>query len=217
MSFRGGRGGPGGRPGPIYGLDIKPDFTPSERYPKFALPVQAPLTDFERRCVRQLLQFQQEVSGSAFYVLEKKNGTVEYEGGINDGIKRYSDRFLKKRKTGKAVTDHPYIAEFFPQELHSALGLKSSGKQKPIKLDLAEHKKHILEAVIMNTGDDEVAGASTGAVAEDENEVEEDDMDDQEDEDEFEEDEEGDYNAEKYFDDGEDDYGDDGGDDEAAY
>lgn len=49
------------------------------------LPIQSTITDEERRCVQNFLQFQQDVRDSAFYVVEKKPGIVEYEGGINDG------------------------------------------------------------------------------------------------------------------------------------
>ncbi|KAK9367952.1 DNA-directed RNA polymerase III, subunit Rpc31 [Lipomyces kononenkoae] len=235
MSFRGGRGGrmsrDSGRP-TLFGTDIKPEFAPSELYREFDLPIQANLTDFEKRSVSQFLQYQQDVRDSAFYVTDQKKGTVEYEGGTNDGIKRYSDRYLKKRKVGKSVTDHPYIIDFFPRELHSALGVKSSKvtkKPKGRRLDLAQFRESLEEA------DDEVLGdgTSTGAKlaagleneedednerkdAEDEDEEEDEDEDEEEEEDEFEEDEDGDYNAERYFDDGEEDY-DDGGDDEAAY
>ncbi|KAK9388151.1 DNA-directed RNA polymerase III, subunit Rpc31 [Lipomyces mesembrius] len=232
MSFRGGRGGrmsrDSGRP-TLFGTDIKPEFAPSELYPEFDLPTLANLTDLERRSVSQFLQYQQDVRDSAFYVTDKKKGAVEYEGGINDGIKRYSDRYLKKRKVGKSVADHPYIIEFFPQELHSALGVKSSNftaKPKRQRLDLAQFRESLEQE-----GEEEAEGHGVSTAArpdagvendeDDENErndeEDEEDEDEDEDEDEFEEDEDGDYNAERYFDDGEEDYDDAGGDDEAAY
>ncbi|KAK9481188.1 DNA-directed RNA polymerase III, subunit Rpc31 [Lipomyces japonicus] len=220
MAFRGGRGGggagrDGGRPS-FFSLDIKPDFTPTELYPKFSQPIQASLTEYERRCVSQFLQYQLDVRDSAFYVTERKKGVVEYEGGINDGIKRYSDRHLKKRRVGKTVTDHPYLMEFFPAELHGALGVasssSSSNKPKRRRLDLAQFKASLEQAE-----DDVNENEENGPVGL--NEEEEDELegnDDEDEEDDFDEDEEGDYNAERYFDDGEEDY-DDGGDDEAAY
>ncbi|KAK9237821.1 DNA-directed RNA polymerase III, subunit Rpc31 [Lipomyces kononenkoae] len=237
MSFRGGRGGrmsrDSGRP-TLFGTDIKPEFAPSELYREFDLPLQANLTDFEKRSVSQFLQYQQDVRDSAFYVTDQKKGAVEYEGGINDGIKRYSDRYLKKRKVGKSVTDHPYIIEFFPRELYSALGVKSSEvtkKPKGRRLDLAQFRETLEDGEEEALGDDATAGARLGADVEneedDENErkagglneqedEDEEEEEEEEEEDEFEEDEDGDYNAERYFDDGEEDY-DDGGDDEAAY
>ncbi|KAJ8097737.1 DNA-directed RNA polymerase III, subunit Rpc31 [Lipomyces tetrasporus] len=231
MSFRGGRGGrlsrDSGRP-TLFGTDIKPEFTPSELYPDFDLPIQANLTDFEKRSVHQFLQYQQDVRDSAFYVSDKKKGVVEYEGGINDGIKRYSDRYLTKRKLGKSVTDHPYIIEFFPQELYSALGVKPSNitmKPKRRRLDLAQFRDSVeqeeAEGEVEAEADGVNGAAKLDAGAEDDEDEnqrnEDDDEDEEEEEDEFEEDEEGDYNAERYFDDGEDDYDDGGGEDEAAY
>ncbi|KAK9323724.1 DNA-directed RNA polymerase III, subunit Rpc31 [Lipomyces orientalis] len=232
MSFRGGRGGrlsrDSGRP-TLFGTDIKPEFTPSELYPEFDLPIQANLADFEKRSVHQFLQYQQDVRDSAFYVTDKKRGVVEYEGGVNDGIKRYSDRYLTKRKVGKSVTDHPYIIEFFPQELYSALGVKPSNittKPKRRRLDLAQFRDSLEQEEGEGEAEEAEADGVSGATRldagaeddEDENQPNEDeDEDEEEEEDEFEEDEEGDYNAERYFDDGEDDYDDGGGEDEAAY
>ncbi|KAK9449925.1 DNA-directed RNA polymerase III, subunit Rpc31 [Limtongia smithiae] len=224
MSFRGGRGGGrggfGGRP-VFFGNDIKPDFRPADRYPTFTLPLQTPPTEFEARAIRQFMQYRRELRESAFFVVERKRGVVEYEGGINDGIKRYSDRYLKRRKTGKNVSDHPYIIEFFPDELHATLGVKSSAtstKPKRRQIDLAQFREAEDEAEGADgheggEGDEDATGAANANG--DDEDPDNDDGDD--DEDEFEEDEEGDYNAEKYFDDGEDDDFDDGGDEEAAY
>ncbi|KAK9458872.1 DNA-directed RNA polymerase III, subunit Rpc31 [Lipomyces oligophaga] len=223
MSFRGGRGGGrgglSGRPS-LFGTDIKPDFTPAERYPKQILPLQSPPTEKEIRISHQFLQFQQSVRDSAFFVVERKKGLIEYEDGINDGIQRYSDKFLKRRKVGKTVGDHPYIPEFFPHDLHTSMGFKSENdKLKHKKLDLARYRESLEAAEafdptdlgVGNDEDDENRGLNGEDHDGDENAEEHDEDDD------FEEDEDGDYNAEQYFDGGDDDYGDDGGDDEAAY
>ncbi|KAK9464624.1 hypothetical protein V1512DRAFT_89566, partial [Lipomyces arxii] len=52
MSFRGGRGGrsarDSGRP-QIFGLDIKPEFKPSDLYTRFELPLETEITESEKQ------------------------------------------------------------------------------------------------------------------------------------------------------------------------
>lgn len=45
---------------------------------------------------------------------------------LNDGIKRYTDKYHKKRTLGKnrkAIDEHPYVIELFPSELYEAMGV----------------------------------------------------------------------------------------------
>ncbi|KAK9471849.1 DNA-directed RNA polymerase III, subunit Rpc31 [Dipodascopsis tothii] len=228
--FRGGRGGlrGGAVGGSVFGPEVEVDYAPTEQYPKVTLPLQTAMNEFEKRCASQMVQFQNEIRQSAFYVVEKRKGVIEYEDGINDGIKRYSDRHLKRLKTGKALSDHPYVVEFFPAELHPALGVKADGKSQS-KLKLARYQDSLETGAEHEDGDGEAAArlkllssfdadAETAPPANDDDDDDDDDAGDADDyeEDEFEEDEDGDYNAERYFDDGVEDY-DEGGDDEAAY
>ncbi|ANB12837.1 Rpc31p [Sugiyamaella lignohabitans] len=116
MSFRGGRGGGGGRGGAqmshmFANPDLKPDFTPSERYPKTILPVQAEGTNHERQVVAQYLKLRADIRDGPLYTgssTKKGRVVVEVEQNVNDGIKRYTDRYIKKRKIGRSVDEHPY-------------------------------------------------------------------------------------------------------------
>lgn len=137
------------------------------------------------------------------------------EDGLNDGIQRYSDKYLKKRKITTSIDDHPYHLEIFPKELYSVMGIN---KKKLLTISKFSNKDDIFTGSIQ----DEKAGLSMleklKELAED---VDEDDENsekktttvaatDENIDDEFDdEDEDDDYNAEKYFDDGDDDeYGD---------
>jgi DNA-directed RNA polymerase III subunit RPC7 len=107
--------------------------------------------------------------------------------------------------------------EFFPPELHAAMGVNNS-KRKTLDIsrftaelqDTSDPKKdrESLLALDLGQNEDEKTDAKDKS----------DNSDEDDDEDEFDDDEDDDYNAEKYFNDGDDYGGDDSGDDgEAAY
>ncbi|CCH60541.1 hypothetical protein TBLA_0D00310 [Henningerozyma blattae CBS 6284] len=234
MSFRrGGRGGgnAGGNSflsnlpfGLGYGDVGKNDSTEN---PVVPLPVNNPITSKERSIAVSYIKFVENVREGPFYTSsisisimdkkdkkneEKKDHDIVEEGSINDGIERYSDKYLKKRKIGASIDDHPYYLPVFPKELYQVMGIN---KKKLLSLSNLNKK----DDIYTGKGDSEDVGLS---MLEKLKELAEDDDDEkssnkqnaeaEEDFDEdFEEDEDGDddYNAEKYFDDGdEDDYGD---------
>ncbi|ODV83963.1 hypothetical protein CANARDRAFT_236738 [[Candida] arabinofermentans NRRL YB-2248] len=180
---------------------------------KYPLPINGPITNLEDEAAKQFTNFAELMKNGSFYT-----GTLE--SGVNDGLKRYSDKYRKTVKTGRSIDEHPFVAEFFPEELHQVFMGKNKDKKKKslaisnytkgvdkdmaelIKLSEEDKQKNLMER--LNNVDEN----------EEENEV---DAEEEEEDDEFEEDDDDDYNAEKYFDDG-DDYGDDdGGDEEAAF
>ena len=140
--------------------------------------------------------------------------------GINDGLKRYSDKYVKKRKISPSIDDHPYAIEFFPSELYKVMGVDEGKKKKLLTLSKLRNSKEVLESL----ENDDIGKSMLERlknIAEDENEdtnTKEDVPEFEENDDEFDdEDDDDDYNAEKYFDDGED-FGDaDDFDDEAAF
>jgi DNA-directed RNA polymerase III subunit RPC7 len=218
MSFR--RGGPSslhtfGNP------DLKPDFTPSERYPKTIIPVQADVQTHERQAVSQFLKLQKDIRDGPLYTgssTKKGRVVVEIDQNVNDGIKRYTDKYIKKRKIGRSIDEHPYIVSFFPAELHSSMGVTNS---KLKKLDITKFTSDLLQLEnVKDTEEDKssLLALKFGGVEEDEKEEQkESDIEEEDEEDDFEEDEDDDYNAEKYFDDGDDADGDEDDDGEAAY
>ncbi|ODQ64516.1 III, C31 subunit of DNA-directed RNA polymerase [Nadsonia fulvescens var. elongata DSM 6958] len=260
MSFRGGRGGPGGRggyggPGGVNGFgssfgDLNPDFTPTELYPKTILPIQSSLQARERRSAAQFIEFTNDVRDGPLYTgqlvsssTDTKKATIMVEIDLpKDGIRRYSDRYMKKRKIGRSIDEHPYHLPFFPVELYSVMGVKGVNSDNKVKktkrLDITKFTTELLRTELLGGDDDDVdvaelkrAGLQAlkalddpngptgqGASKEDENEDNEpeddDEVDDMDDMDD--EDDDDDYNAEKYFDDGEG-MDDDDGNDEAAY
>ncbi|OWB73135.1 nucleotidyltransferase activity protein [[Candida] boidinii] len=219
-----------------FGLEYSDIIQEQDKGLIYPLPINGPVTKLEDDSSKQFTNFTELMKNGNFYsgkleslLPDYTNSKISYlEGGVNDGIKRYSDRYRKQSKAGRSIQDHPFNLEFFPQELHSVMISKNNNKNKKkkilalsnyskgvdndmsefIKLSEEEKKKELLDR-INNVEEDDNENAV--------NENPEDEEDEDEDE-EFEEDEDDDYNAEKYFDDG-DDYGDeeDGGDDEAAF
>lgn len=177
------------------------------------LPVNGPLNQIEKSIATQYIHIVENAREGPFY----SSDIAEDRGGINDGIKRYSDRYLKSSKPKELLRNHPFKVEFFPEELLEVLQGRNGGK-KGLKLNkfLAKNDKIYL---------DEINGKSTEQVLERLNkigDVEEEKNDDAENEvdeepDDFDDEDDDDYNAEKYFDDGED-FGDDmDGGDEPEY
>lgn len=235
MSFRQGRGnGNSFMKNLPFGLgysDIGSNDT--TEFPSIPLPVNNPITSRERSLAVTYIKFGRTVRDGPFYTgsmsLAVDNGEYNdssdskitstktkkrhlYEAeGRKDGIERYSDRYLKKRKIGASIDDHPYHLEVFPKELFSVLGIN---KKKLLTISKYDNTDNIFTGGAR----DESAGITLleklKELAEDEDnsgdenaeEKKEEDLGDEDFED---EDDDDDYNAEKYFNDGDDeDYGD---------
>lgn len=177
MSFRGGRGGRrggglGGRAGPLTEEERNATHYsfPTETYPKVNVPLAAKPTRAERLAASHYLAFRTEVregplftgnlgagkrsgNGSSTKQAHQNKQVVVMEvgfEGLNDGIKRYTDRYHKKRKVGRSIDEHPYVVDFFPKELHAAMGIqdteadgdeKSAGRKRKFvakRLDVAK-------------------------------------------------------------------------------
>lgn len=199
--------------------------------PSIPLPVNNPITARERSLAVNYIKMGQTMKDGPFYTgsisltmdntegnKKGKKKTMVEEEGRKDGIERYSDRFLKKRKIGASIDDHPFLLEVFPKELYSIMGIN---KKKLLSISMFDNTDNIFtggaqdESTAMNMLE------KLKALAEDEDEDgqkedqprKEDDVVDEDFEDD--EDDDDDYNAEKYFNDGddeeygdEDDYGD---------
>jgi DNA-directed RNA polymerase III subunit RPC7 len=154
MSFRGGRGGRrggglGGRAGPLTEEERNATHYsfPTDTYPKVNVPLAAKPTRAERLAASHYLAFRTEVregplftgnlgagkragaadSNSTKQAHQNKKQVIIMEvgfEGLDDGIKRYTDRYHKKRKVGRSIDDHPYVLDFFPKELYPAMGIK---------------------------------------------------------------------------------------------
>ncbi len=137
------------------------------------------------------------------------------EEGINDGIKRYSDRYIKKRKIGRSIDEHPYVIEFFPQELYKVMGVDDKKKKKLLSLSKLKNSKEVIDN--LEKDGNSILERLKGMAEEEENEKDEEPEPEENLDDEFEEEDDDDYNAEKYFDDGEDFGDEDDYNDEAAF
>ncbi|CAI4759639.1 BBF_collapsed_G0046700.mRNA.1.CDS.1 [Saccharomyces cerevisiae] len=82
---------------------------------------------------------QQENSKSG----KRKPNIILDEDDTNDGIERYSDKYLKKRKIGISIDDHPYNLNLFPNELYNVMGI---------------NKKKLLAISKFNNADDVFTG-----------------------------------------------------------
>lgn len=238
---------------------------PTATYPEAPVPLQSRASRAERLCAGYFLQFKKQVQEGPFYLGQLSTKSIETgsssdpkkrtiseivieiedgaDNSLNDGIKRYTDRYHKKRKLDgkRAIDEHPYVIELFPKELYEPMGVatkKKGGKGTTArKLELSKFtselmmtEQQLLAQGIDGEDDAELrkkkleekiaelkAEVANGGAADPEDDVEVDVDDDEEDvDDEFDEDDDDDYNAEKYFDDG-DGIDDDDGNDEAAY
>lgn len=233
MSFRGG----GQRVLLPFGLDWADIQQNSAVSLEFPIPINGNPTKLEDERYQQFTNLTAIMKDSSFYTGnlkslaqqefqsggQKKTNIVYLEGGVNDGLKRYSDKYRKQIKIGKAISDHPFLVSFFPEELHGVMSSKSGKKS----LSVSKYKKGSkngtnIDKLIKNAEErQKEIMQRLNEVASNANDDDVDDLDNHEDEedldDEFEEDDDDDYNAEKYFDDGDDfDEGDDG-EDEAAF
>ncbi|ODV98448.1 hypothetical protein PACTADRAFT_48210 [Pachysolen tannophilus NRRL Y-2460] len=237
-----------------FGLEYNDVNSPhfEEESSKLTIPIDGPSTNAEKESAKQSIKFQNILKNGPFYTgslqsaainVQNNNNKVNKKSqiiyndqdGINDGIKRYSDRHRQKRKIGRSIDEHPYVIEFFPEELYTVMGIDNKRKKKLLSLSnysknleqddrliLLEKTKKINEKLenLKNISDETSINASAGiggASNQEDEDVEDEDAAAEED-DEFEEEDDDDYNAEKYFDDGDDVYGDDDEDDnEAAF
>jgi DNA-directed RNA polymerase III subunit RPC7 len=225
MSFRGGRGGGnnGFQRNLPFGLDYQDvtKLTESEK-PSIILPVNGSMADEEKIISSHFINFKTNVRDGPFYTgdsleVNKSKKHEIHEDGLNDGLKRYSDRYLKKRSIGHSIDDHPYSIEFFPQELYRVMGVDDQKKKKLLQLSKLRSSKQVLESL----NNDEIGNTILEKLKEmadvdDEKDDERDEIEENLD-DEFEEEDDDDYNAEKYFDDGEDFGDEDDYNDEAAF
>ncbi|SCU80216.1 LAMI_0B01244g1_1 [Lachancea mirantina] len=186
--------------------------------PSVALPVNGPVTGKERTVSITSINFMKAVRDGPFYtgsIALAVNGSGKQkayfdEEGTNDGIERYSDRYLKKRKIGVSIDEHPFHLELFPQELYQGMGIN---KKKLLALSSLKKSDDVftgskdgeaeglsmLEKLKELAEEDEEEGVGAAREHENEGEEQDDEFDDDDDDD--------DYNAEKYFDDGDDDFG----------
>lgn len=174
--------------------------------PKIILPINAPLNDQETIQAKQSINMSKLIYDGPFYIGSGESKVT------TDGIERHSDKYKKVKKVGTTIDEHPYNLSFFPQELHSVMGVSKSKK-----LGLSSYKTNgginqfeIIDTVekLNNMADD----LDTNEEPKEHEEEEEEEV-----EDEFDDDEDDDYNAEKYFDDGNDDYGDNDDNEEAEF
>lgn len=240
MSFRGARGKSSSTFSNLpFGLSYS-DVTVREsaEMPSIPLPVNHPINDLESEVAANYINFKNALKDGPFFTgsmeltvediaSEDGKGKEKYSkrkqqidaDGLNDGIERYSDKYLKKRKIGTSVDEHPFNLSFFPKELYQVMGIN---KKKLIQLSKVDKNNSLFISKRGSKEDAESAALSLlekfNELAEDEDDGEEgnDENKDNEKEeldDEFDEEDDDDYNAEKYFDDGDDDFG---GDDDYA-
>ncbi|CDO92020.1 unnamed protein product [Kluyveromyces dobzhanskii CBS 2104] len=210
----------------------------STELPLIPLPMNHPSNELEKEIAIHYMNFKTALKDGPFFTgsmeliseqddqddtdaqgtgSKKKGPRLQVDAdGLNDGIERYSDKYLKRRKIGTSIDEHPFNVDFFPRELYQVMGIN---KKKLIQLSKLDKGKTLF-GLSGSKEEDEAVGRAllekmSGMVEEDdeedgneEKEVEKEDIDE---DDEFEEDDDDDYNAEKYFDDGDDDLG---GDDE---
>lgn len=227
----------GGFGGGAFGLgidynELKEVHLDMDKKKTMVLPVNGPLNEIEKTQTAQFIHFQEIVRDGPFYTGSLlDNGKRKVEGvGINDGIKRYSDKYAKKRKILRFISDHPFKMDFFPAELHDVMNQNSNAKGG-LRLTgfQAKTDKFYLDSLSNGNEDeneDEISKAmleklkNIAEVEDDKDKKEDAEADfEEEEEDEFDDDDDDDYNAEKYFEDGDDDFGGDmgGDDDEAAF
>lgn len=184
------------------------------------MPVNGNASKIEKIFAGHFINFQSTVKDGPFYTgsnleLDSKDKSEIDEEGINDGIKRYSDRYIKKRKIGRSIDEHPYVIEFFPQELYKVMGVDDKKKKKLLSLSKLKNSKEVIDN-LENDGNS-ILERLKDMAEDEENEKEEEPEPEENLDDEFEEEDDDDYNAEKYFEDGEDFGDEDDYNDEAAF
>ncbi|KAH3901362.1 related to DNA-directed RNA polymerase III subunit RPC7 [Saccharomycodes ludwigii] len=242
MSFR--RGGGGGSRGFQSNLPFGLSYSDVGSYknqeiPTIPLPVNNPITNYEKDISLSYINFQETMKNGPFHT-----GDVQPESELerlqhDDGIERYSDRYLNKNKninkSCASINEHPFQLELFPQELYPVMGIKNKNKILALSklkskddiffnneeaaniagLTMLEKLKELAEDEDELNNNNNNNGNGNNPKINGQDDIEEDDEDDDFDED---DDENDDYNGEKYFDNGEDDdYGDEDDGDEPAF
>ena len=232
MSFRRGRANEGNTflknlPFGLAYTDVS--SSQNSEFPQIPLPVNNPVSRSERKVAMVYINHTDGVKNGPFYtgaVGEASAGSSgESSGAVHDdGIERYSDRYLKKRKIGVSIDDHPFHLALFPKELYSVMGIN---KKKLLNIRKANSSG---AALFTGEGDDNALGLNMleklkqlAEDVDDEDEKDEnalrnrdDDISDNDYDEEEDEEDGNDYNAEAYFDNGEDDEYENGDDDGEA-
>lgn len=127
-------------------------------FPSIPLPINGPITNKERSLAVKYINFGKTVKDGPFYTGsmsliidqqensksgKRKPNIILDEDDTNDGIERYSDKYLKKRKIGISIDDHPYNLNLFPNELYNVMGI---------------NKKKLLAISKFNNADDVFTG-----------------------------------------------------------
>lgn len=210
MSF--GRGS-GKNPLP-FGLDPS-DLASSDQNtstPALEFPVNSPLVPRETDAAQQAMAFSRLLANGPFFTGNVEGADGEHAGVQSDGIQRHSDKYKPVKKIGRTVEEHPYLLEFFPDELYLAMGVTRNSQKRLLSLSAYKKNGGLAEFAAPSQLDtlkdmaDNLEETDASIAEGEEEEVD----------DEFEEDDDDDYNAEKYFNDGDDDFADDG-EDEAAF
>lgn len=194
-----------GRPGfgkrkvsiPGQDRDIKADYAPSRLFPKNSLLVSPTvLTPTEKLTLTYYKKIKTEIrEHTPYYVTE-----VQDEGDINDGIRRYSDRYLPKQSEHIKYAQTDTDLSLFPRELRNIIDPSKKNEKIRVVKRKIDSTFFVDNETRDNVGDVEEKGSSAASS---------DVGDEQIDDDNFE-------NLESQFDNGEeDDYGDVGEDDEA--
>lgn len=197
-------------------------------FPSIPLPVNNPITPRERSLAVTYIKFGKTIRDGPLYTgsmslaiekndIKKRKHTLIDEEGRKDGIERYSDKYLKKRKIGTSIDEHPYHLEIFPKELYSVMGIN---KKKLLTISRFDNTDNVFTGGVQDEISmlEKLKEMAEFEDHDEENGEEEKKDEDLGDEDFDDEDDDDDYNAEKYFDDGDDDdYGDEDLGDEPAF
>ncbi|KAF2871954.1 DNA-directed RNA polymerase III, subunit Rpc31 [Massariosphaeria phaeospora] len=241
---RGGGGGFSARPGTVNigGVELAWDIsglgeikkTPAERFPKRDPPLAPPATPAERATVQHMLAARDRMHEGPFYTIlgdgrknglkRKANEPAPTETSLFNPFTdnhTYTSKYFKVRRRAPKLDTHPFVVEFFPEELRSVLGNQDNAANDPNqKRKVLTVTKHSAMTAIDRMIKTEEGRTEQAARDEDEADEEADEEELAEDEDKpdaVEEDDNwsavstdseesgDDYNAEQYFDNGEDD------------
>ena len=174
MSFRGGfRNGNSGNNsfnipvGIAYQDILSQSQLHNSEVPKLSLPVNNPTISYRERLVASYcITHLNDLKDSVFNLDEtstddkkiKSSNFIEVDNS-ND-IERYGDRYLKHKKTFNGVeslTDHPFVKDLFPEELHNVMGFN---KKKLLNLKRFKNNSHGNDGIV--SGGSNVNGRGDG-------------------------------------------------------
>ena len=204
-----------------------PSLNPAQ---ETAPPQAGPPTADEASIVQQYLAFRDRIHEGPFYTLlgdgmknglkRKANDTAPTEASLFDPFsdnQTYSSKYLKKRRRLPKLDLRPYAVNFFPPELHEAIGAEGTRAATTKKRALLVDNKAREDALKTKLEAYSRRIEETQAREEDEDEEEEEEAEGEEKEDAGDDEENwsavssdseesgDDYNAEQYFDNGEED------------